>query len=72
VTCRERHADGRHSDLANVPSPDDTMKVVKEFEDLTTEAQRLSEQLSKLAREESSPRTSQRRTRHSCPSAAER
>lgn len=59
----------------DVPSPDDTMKVVKELEDLTTEAQRLSEQLSELAREESSPRTNQRKNsqgqRQSCPPPGE-
>jgi hypothetical protein len=59
----------------DVPSPDDTMKVVKELENLTTEAQRLSEQLSELAREEITPRTNQRRIhqgpRQSCPPPGE-
>jgi hypothetical protein len=50
-----------------VPSPDDTLKVVKQLEDLTSEAQRLSDQLSALARAESSPRPNQRKHHHERP-----
>jgi type II secretory pathway component HofQ len=44
-----------------LPSPDDTQKVVKQLEDLTSEAQRLSAQLSDLVRAESAPRPNQRK-----------
>ena len=50
-----------------LPSPDDTQKVVKQLEDLTSEAQRLSDQLSALARAESVPRPNQRRHRQGLP-----
>jgi len=49
------------ADQRHVPSPDDTLKVVKQLEDLTSEAQRLSDQLSALARAESAPRPNQRK-----------
>ena len=43
----------------NVPSPEDTMEVVKRLEELTNEMKKLGEQLSELARKESAPRTNQ-------------
>ena len=49
-----------HRDL---PSRDDTVKVVKQLEELTNEMKRLSEQLSELARNESAPRLHQRKRR---------
>ena len=49
-----------HRDL---PSRDDTVKVVKQLEELTNEMKRLSEQLSELARNESAPRLHQRKMR---------
>jgi len=42
-----------------VPSRDDTTRVLKQLEDLTTEAQQLSQQQSELARTESTPRPNQ-------------
>ena len=40
----------------DVPSRDDTVKVVKQLQELVEEMQRLSEELSELARQESGPR----------------
>ena len=51
-------ADHRH-----VPSPAETLEVVRQLEALTSEAQRLSEQLTQLARTESAPRPNQRRNK---------
>jgi hypothetical protein len=52
-----------------VPSRDETTRVVKQLEDLTGEVQRLSEQLSELARTESAPRPNQRRNGKARPPA---
>ena len=49
-----------HRDL---PSRDDTVKVVKQLEELTNELKRLSEKLSELASKESGPRPHQRKMR---------
>jgi hypothetical protein len=52
-----------------VPSRDDTTRVLKQLEDLTTEAQQLSQQLSELARTESTPRPNPRKN-HDAPQPA--
>lgn len=40
----------------SVPSRDDTLKVVKQLEELTTEMQKLSEQITEIVRNDSEPR----------------